>query len=196
MSVTSAAPELPVIAFASGQAWEAWLRDEHAHSPGIWLKIAKQASGIATVTYSEALDIALCFGWIDGQKGAADSDFWLQRFTPRTARSKWSKANCTRAESLIVSGRMQPAGQAEVDRAREDGRWDAAYDGSRTATVPEDLQSALNANPAAAAFFAELDRTNRYAVLYRVQDAKRPETRAKRIDNFVTMLAEGRKLHP
>jgi uncharacterized protein YdeI (YjbR/CyaY-like superfamily) len=189
------ADELPILPFASAQAWEAWLEREHARAPGVWLKIAKKDSGIATVTYAEALDVALCFGWIDGQKRAFDETWFLQRFTPRKRGSRWSRVNTEHVTRLIAAGRMRPAGLAQVEAARADRRWDDAYDGQRSATVPDDLQAALDANPAAAAFFATLRGANRYAVLYRVQDAKRPETRARRIDRFVAMLARGETLH-
>jgi uncharacterized protein YdeI (YjbR/CyaY-like superfamily) len=162
----------------------------------VWLKLAKAGTGIASVTYAEALEVALCHGWIDGQKGGFDDEFWLQRFTPRKPRSRWSRINRDKATALIERGEMEPAGLREVDAAKADGRWDAAYEGQRTATVPEDLQRALDANPAAAAFFSTLDGANRYAILYRVQDAKKPETRARRIDKYVAMLAAGEKLHP
>lgn len=187
--------ELPVLPFDSAAAWEAWLEREHARAPGVWLKLAKQDSGIATVTVAEAVELALCFGWIDGQVGKHDDDWFLQRYTPRRRQSRWSQINRERALALIAAGRMRPAGLAQVEAARADGRWEAAYAGARTASVPEDLQAALDANPAAAAFFATLRGANRYAILYRVQDAKRPETRARRIDRFVTMLARGETLH-
>lgn len=186
---------LPVVGFVSSAEWETWLAENHATSTGLWLKIRKQGAGGPTVTYDEALDVALCFGWIDGQKGSFDDEYWLQRFTPRRPGSKWSQRNCGKATELIARGRMQPAGLCEVEAARADGRWDSAYAGSSTATVPEDLQRALDANPAARDFFGALDRQNRYAILYRVQDAKKPETRARRIATFVAMLAEGKKLY-
>jgi uncharacterized protein YdeI (YjbR/CyaY-like superfamily) len=188
--------DLEIVAFASAEAFEAWLGENHAVSPGIWLKLRKKSPGVVALDYARALDVALCYGWIDGQKAAFDDQWWLQRFTPRTARSKWSKVNRDKAAALIEQGRMRPAGQAEVDRAMADGRWEAAYDGSKAATVPDDLAAALAADPAAAEFFATLDRQNRYAILYRVQDAKRPETRARRIETYVAMLARGEKLHP
>jgi uncharacterized protein YdeI (YjbR/CyaY-like superfamily) len=187
---------LPVIAFASREAWADWLAEHHAGSAGLWLKIARKASGIATVTYAQAVEAALCFGWIDGQKGALDERHWLQRFTPRRTRSRWSAINRETALALIERGEMRPAGLAEVERAQADGRWEAAYAGQATAAVPNDLREALAANDAARAAFATLDATNRYAILYRVQDARRPETRARRIATFVAMLAEGRTLHP
>jgi uncharacterized protein YdeI (YjbR/CyaY-like superfamily) len=188
--------ELPILPFASAAAFEAWLEREHATAGGVWLKIAKKGSGIASVTHAEALDVALCFGWIDGQKRPFDDAWWLQRFTPRKRASRWSQVNRGKVLALIDAGRMQPAGMREVERARADGRWDAAYPGRHGMTVPDDLQAALDADPAASAYFATLDRANRYAVLYRVQDAKRPATRAKRIERYVAMLAAGEKLHP
>jgi uncharacterized protein YdeI (YjbR/CyaY-like superfamily) len=193
--VTSKA-DLPILRFASREEWRAWLAAQHATSAGVWLKLAKAGTGIASVTYAEALEVALCHGWIDGQKGGFDDEFWLQRFTPRKPRSRWSRINRDKATALIERGEMEPAGLREVDAAKADGRWDAAYEGQRTATVPDDLQRALDANPAAAAFFSTLDGANRYAILYRVQDAKKPETRARRIDKYVAMLAAGEKLHP
>ena len=158
--------------------------------------MAKKDSGIASVTHAEALEVALCYGWIDGQRKSEDERRFLQRFTPRTARSTWSKINRDKALKLIEEGRMQPAGLAEVERARADGRWEAAYDAQSVATVPPDLRAALDANPKAAAFFAKLDSRNRYAVLFRTQGAKKPETRARRIGQFVEMLAKGEKLYP
>jgi uncharacterized protein YdeI (YjbR/CyaY-like superfamily) len=189
------ADDLPVLELADRDAWAAWLGAGHASSPGVWLKIAKKGSDARSVSYAEALDVALCHGWIDGQKRPLDDRFWLQRFTPRTPRSRWSKRNRALAERLIASGEMAPAGLREVERARADGRWEAAYDSHATATVPPDLQAALDADAGAAAFFAGLDSANRYAILYRIQEARRPETRARRIATFVAMLAEGRRIH-
>ena len=189
------ADELPILPFADAAAFEAWLDAEHARAPGLLLQIAKKDSGIATVTYAEAVEAALCFGWIDGQKRGFDERFFLQRFTPRRRDSRWSKVNREKATALIAAGRMRPAGLAQVEAAKANGRWDAAYDGAGTATVPADLQAALDANAAAAAFFATLKGANRYAILYRVQDAKRPETRARRIETYVAMLARGETLH-
>jgi uncharacterized protein YdeI (YjbR/CyaY-like superfamily) len=188
--------QLPVLAFESAEAWDAWLAEHHAASPGIWLKIAKKGAGIPSVDYSQALDVALCHGWIDGQKGGHDDRYWLQRFTPRTPASKWSRHNTQRVEALMRAGRMRPAGLREVERAKADGRWDAAYHSQSTATVPEDLAAALAQDERASAFFATLDSANRYAILYRIADAKRPETRARRIATYVAMLAEHKKLHP
>jgi uncharacterized protein YdeI (YjbR/CyaY-like superfamily) len=191
----SARQELPILGFASGAEWRAWLAEHHARAPGVWLKLAKLGSGVASPTYSEALDIALCFGWIDGQKNKLDERHWLQRFTPRQARSRWSQANVTRVAALLARGEMSAAGLREVTAAQADGRWEAAYEGQRSATVPEDLQRELDANPRAREFFAGLDSANRYAILYRLHDAKRPETRARRLAKFVAMLAAGEKIH-
>ncbi|MEA2228072.1 MAG: hypothetical protein QOF04_1702 [Solirubrobacteraceae bacterium] len=188
--------ELPVTRFASRDAWAAWLQESHATARGVWLKIAKKGSGHESVTYAEAVEVALCHGWIDGQKAGFDDEHWLQRFTPRTPRSRWSQINRTKATDLIARGEMAPAGLAEVERAKADGRWDAAYAGQRTMAVPGDLQEALDANDAAREFFSTLTGANRYAVLHRIQDARRPETRARRIATFVEMLAAGRTLHP
>jgi len=188
--------DLPVLGFADPAAWESWLAGQHAAAPGTWLKIAKKGSGWTSVSYQEALEVALCYGWIDGQKGALDDDYWLQRFTPRKPGSRWSKTNAGKAAELIEAGRMQPAGLREVELARADGRWDAAYAGQRTMAVPEDLERELAANDAARAFFATLSSVNRYAILYRIGDAKRPETRAKRIAKYVAMLAAHETIHP
>jgi uncharacterized protein YdeI (YjbR/CyaY-like superfamily) len=187
---------LPVVAFASRDAWATWLAEQHAVSDGLWLKIAKKDSGFDSVSYAEAIEVALCYGWIDGQGGSYDNDWWLQRFGPRRPRSKWSKINRAKATELIERGEMRPAGLREVERAKQDGRWDAAYDAQSTARVPEDLQRELDKHEPARAFFATLDSTNRYAILYRIQDAKRPETRARRINQFVAMLNEQKKLYP
>ena len=185
----------PRIAPESRAAWAAWLDEQHEQATGVWLQIAKKGSGLPSVTQVEAVETALAYGWIDGRAAPLDERYWLQRFTPRAARSKWSKINRTRAQRLIERGEMKPAGLREVERAKADGRWDAAYDSPRTATVPDDLQRALDANERAARFFAALDGRNRYAILYGIQDAKRPETRARRIEQYVAMLAEHRTLH-
>ena len=185
----------PVLPFASAAAWEGWLEKNHETSTGLWLKIAKKGSGIDSVTYAEALDAALCFGWIDGQKGAWDERFFLQRFTPRGRRSKWSQVNREHVARLIAAGRMRPAGLAEVERAKADGRWQAAYAPPSRMEVPDDLRRALDADPKAKAAFEALDRTNRYAMLYRLGDAKRPETRARRLAQYVEMLARGERIH-
>lgn len=186
----------PMLAFPDPAAWEKWLAAEHAGASGLWLKLAKKGGPHNTVSYAEALDIALCFGWIDAQKRPLDDDYWLQRFTPRKPKGKWSKINRGKAEALIAAGRMRPTGLREVEAAKADGRWDAAYDGQSTATVPDDLRQALDADADAAAFFATLDRGNRYAILYRVQEAKKPETRAARIAKFVAMLHDHQTVHP
>ncbi|ELP65457.1 YdeI/OmpD-associated family protein [Streptomyces turgidiscabies] len=188
--------DLETVVFESAEAFEAWLGENHTASPGIWLKLRKKGPGIVALTYAQALDVALCYGWIDGQKAAVDDGWWLQRFTPRRPRSRWSKVNCGKVAVLIEQGRMRPQGLAEIDRAKADGRWEAAYDSARTATVPDDLAAALQADPAAAASFETLDRQNRYAILYRIQDAKKAETRARRIQTYVEMLAKGEKLLP
>ncbi|MFP2958077.1 YdeI/OmpD-associated family protein [Myxococcus sp. 1LA] len=189
------AAELPVIAFASPAAWSAWLKANHTSPQGLWLKLAKKGSGIDSVTYAEALDIALEWGWIDGQKNAFDDTYWLQKFTPRGARSVWSKINCEKVEALIAAGRMKPSGMKVVEEARKDGRWDAAYESQSKTTVPEDLAQALAANPKAAEFFATLNAASRYAILWRVHTAKKAETRARRIEQFVEMLARRESLH-
>ena len=186
---------LPILAFASDEDFERWLAGEHESAAGLWLKIAKKAAGIPTVTYAEAVPTALCFGWIDGQKASYDEQYFLQRFTPRRPRSKWSKINRSHVERLVAAGRMRPAGMAQVELAKADGRWDAAYDSQSTATVPDDLAAALQARPAALAAFDQLNSVNRYAILFRVHDAKRPETRARRIATFVDMLERGETLH-
>jgi uncharacterized protein YdeI (YjbR/CyaY-like superfamily) len=186
--------EQPVLFFATPAALEAWMDGHGEESDGIWLKFAKKDSGIESVVYAEAVEIALSHGWIDGQAKRLDDRHYLQRFTPRRSRSKWSKINREKAERLIAEGRMGPAGLREVERAKEDGRWDEAYDSPSTATVPDDFQAALDAEPAAAEFFASLGSTKRYSFLYRITDAKRPETRAKRIAEYVELLARGETL--
>jgi uncharacterized protein YdeI (YjbR/CyaY-like superfamily) len=189
------ADDLEILSFADAGAFEEWLAAHHEESPGLWLKLRKKAPGVVALDYPQALDAALCFGWIDGQKRSFDDAHWLQRFTPRRPRSIWSRINREHVARLTAQGRMRPAGLREVERARADGRWEAAYAGQRTAEVPEDLAAALAADPAAAAFFATLDGANRYAILHRVHQAKRPETRARRIAAYVSMLAAGEKLH-
>jgi uncharacterized protein YdeI (YjbR/CyaY-like superfamily) len=188
--------DLPVLGFADQPAWESWLAEHHATAPGAWLKIVKKGSGAAGLSYPEALEVALCYGWIDGQKGGLDDEYWLQRFTPRKPGSRWSKINTEKAAELIEAGRMRPAGMREVERAREDGRWDGAYAGQRTIGVPDDLERALAADDAARAFFATLNSVNRYAILHRIGDAKRPETRARRIAKYVAMLAAHETIYP
>jgi uncharacterized protein YdeI (YjbR/CyaY-like superfamily) len=188
--------ELEVSAFSVAADWQHWLESEHGRSDGVWLKLAKKSAPQPTVSYADALDVALCFGWIDGQKRAFDDAYWLQRFTPRKPGSRWSKINTEKAEALIAADRMQPAGLREVEHAKADGRWDQAYAGQRTITVPTDLQLALKANPRAAEFFGTISSVNRYAILYRIGTVKRPETRARKIAQYVQMLAEHRTLHP
>ena len=188
--------EPPTLAFDGAAEFESWVAAHRGDPVGLWLRIAKKGSGIASVSYDEALKVALCYGWIDGQKGKGDDKTWKQRFCPRRPRSVWSKRNVGYVAELIEAGLMQPEGMTEVERAKADGRWAKAYDGSATAAVPDDLRSALDVVPAAAAAFDGLNSTNRYAILYRVQDAKRDETRARRIAQFVEMLAEGRTPYP
>jgi uncharacterized protein YdeI (YjbR/CyaY-like superfamily) len=183
-------------AFVTPADFEAWLEAEHERADELWLKIAKKGSGIESITHPEAVEIALCFGWIDGVRKAFDEDWFLQRFTPRRPRSRWSRINRDRVEALIADGRVRPAGMREYEAAKADGRLANAYEPSSRLTVPPDLQRALDANPAAAQFFETLDARNRTAVLYRIDDAKRVETREGRIAKYVEMLAEGRKLYP
>jgi uncharacterized protein YdeI (YjbR/CyaY-like superfamily) len=189
------ADELPVHLFADVGEMEAWLEESHETSEGIWLKIAKKGAAEPSVTYAEALELALCFGWIDSQKRGFDDQHFLQRFTPRRPRGRWSKINREKAEALIKSGKMRPGGLAEVEAAKADGRWEAAYAGQRTAKVPPDLQEELDANPLAAGFFASLDSANRYAIIYRLGEAKTPETRERRLKKFLAMLGRGEKIH-
>jgi uncharacterized protein YdeI (YjbR/CyaY-like superfamily) len=193
----NAAGTTSILSLPTAAAWRAWLRAHHARSPGIFLRLAKtSAEGPLSLTYGPALEAALAWGWIDGQKRALDAGAWLQRFTPRGPRSGWSKINRAKAEALIAAGKMEAPGLAEVERARRDGRWDRAYDGARAATVPPDLAQALARDAKARAFFEALDGANRYAILYRLQTAKRPETRARRLQIFVEMCARQETLHP
>jgi uncharacterized protein YdeI (YjbR/CyaY-like superfamily) len=187
---------LPVRPFASQGEWAAWLAEHHTSAQGLWLKLAKKGSGLPSLTYAEAVEAALCYGWIDSQKAGYDETWWLQRFTPRRPRSKWSQINRQKAEELIAQGRMQPAGLREVELARADGRWEAAYTWQASMAVPEDLQRALDENPAAQAFFETLDSANRYAILHRIVTVKKAETRQRNIQKFVAMLAAGEKLYP
>jgi uncharacterized protein YdeI (YjbR/CyaY-like superfamily) len=183
-------------AFGSAADFDAWLAAEHDRTPGVFLKIAKKSAGIPSITAAEAVEVALCHGWIDGRGNRVDDDWFTVRYTPRRARSVWSKKNVETVARLIADGRMRPAGLAAVQAAQADGRWDRAYAGPATITVPADLAAALAAEPAAEAFFAGLDRTNRYSVLWRVHTATTPQARAKRIATCVAMLAEGRTFHP
>ncbi|HEX8754314.1 MAG TPA: YdeI/OmpD-associated family protein [Solirubrobacterales bacterium] len=189
------ADELPILLFAAPGEVEDWLEANHDSSPGIWLKIVKKGSGERSVTYAEALELALAFGWIDSQKRALDETHFLQRFTPRRPRGRWSRVNREKVEALIAAGRMRPAGLAEVEAAQADGRWEAAYDGQARAAVPEDLRRELDSRPAAKRFFEELDGANRYSILYRLDDAKKPQTRERRLRKFVEMLERGEKVH-
>ena len=186
---------LPILPFASTADWEAWLQEHHVDAPGVWIKMAKKDAGVPSVRYPEVLEVALCFGWIDGRRETLDERFFLQRYTPRRPRSRWSRVNRETAERLIVAGRMRPAGLQQVERAQADGRWEAAYDSQSRITVPEDLRRELDARPAARAFFEGLSSQNRYAILFRLQEAKRPETRARRLARFVAMLEAGETLH-
>lgn len=188
--------ELPIQLFDQQKDWAAWLKKNHDKSAGVWLRLAKKNSGRGSVSYPEAVESALCYGWIDGQKKSDDDDFWLQKFTPRSAKSIWSRINRDKALLLIESGRMMPSGLKEVERARTDGRWDAAYDSASTSTVPADFQAALDASPCAREFFVSLNSSNRYAVLFRIQTAKKAETRARRIQEYTSMLERHEKFHP
>jgi uncharacterized protein YdeI (YjbR/CyaY-like superfamily) len=189
-------PGDPVEFFENGAAFERWLKRNHAKTSCIWVKSAKKKTGIPSITWDEGVDVALCYGWIDGQGKSLDETYTLQRYTPRGKRSTWSKLNRDRVARLIDEGRMQPAGLAEVERAKADGRWDAAYDPPSTATVPVDLAKALATSAKARKFFETLNSTNRYAILHRIQNAKKPETRARRIEQFVEMLKKGEKIYP
>ena len=195
MTISEMRAGIPILAFADAAAFETWLEQAPAGSPGLWLKLAKEGSGRASLTKAEAIDAALCHGWIDGQLNPYDDAWWLTRFTPRKPRSKWSRKNRERAEQLIAEGRMGPNGLAQVEAARADGRWDAAYASASRIEVPADLQAALDADPQAAAFFATLTGANRYAVLYRIGAVKKAETRARKIADYVAMLARGETLH-
>jgi uncharacterized protein YdeI (YjbR/CyaY-like superfamily) len=188
--------DLPVLTFDTQEAWRAWLESHHESSAGAWLRIAKKGAAEPTVSYEDALTAGLCFGWIDGQKRKLDETAWLQKFTPRGPRSLWSRRNREKAEVLMRSGAMRPAGLREVERARTDGRWEAAYDSPRTAEVPGDLQAALDSHPAARAFYETLDAANRYAILWRLQTAKKPEARERRLGEFIEMLERHERLHP
>ena len=188
MSRVATDDDAPILPFASRAEWAAWLDEHHANEDAVWVKFAKKGSDVATVSYDEAVEVALCYGWIDGLVRRFDERFYLQRFTPRRKRSKWSKLNREKALRLIERGEMRPAGLAEVERAQADGRWDAAYDSPSAMKVPDDLQAALDEAGAAEAF-AALPSQDRYAALYRLHDAKRPETRAKRIAEVVASLS-------
>jgi uncharacterized protein YdeI (YjbR/CyaY-like superfamily) len=188
-------PELPIVQCEDGAEWERWLADNHAGVPGVWCKIAKKSSGVTTVAYPDVLDIAICFGWIDGQRKPLDDTFFLQRFTPRGPRSKWSQVNVGKAQALIAAGRMRPAGHEQVRVAQADGRWDAAYEPQSRATVPDDLQRALDAEPAARDFFATLTGVRRYAFLYRLHNVKTAAARERRIASYIELLRQGKTLN-
>lgn len=187
--------DLPVLSFTSQQDWRNWLEENHNQPKGVWLKHAKKASGKTSVSYTEALDEALCYGWIDSLVQKYDDDYYLQKYTPRGPRSVWSKINVGKVEALINKGKMQPAGLAAIELAKQDGRWDAAYDSQSTSKVPEDFQAALDKNPKAKRFFETLTKANVYAFCWRIQTAKKPETRKARIERFIEMLNRGEKLH-
>ena len=190
------AKDLPVKRFASRAAWEAWLARYHEKSSGVWLEFARAASGLQALSRPDALEVALCYGWIDGQTASVDDRWWRQRFTPRRARSKWSQINRATVERLHAEGRLAPAGIREMEAAQKDGRWASAYPSPRAMTVPEDLAAALRKSPRARREFEALDGRNRYAILYRLHDAKKPETRRRRLEEFVRMLEAGERVHP
>lgn len=181
--------------FLTQAAWAAWLGKNHRQSSGLWLRLAKKGSELQSVTYGEALEVALCYGWIDGQKRGEGEKAWLQRFLPRSARSIWSKINVDKANALIAGGRMQPAGHEAIEAAKKNGTWKAAYDSPRSAKVPADLQAALDASSKARKFFEELDGANRYAILFRIQTVKKAETRARKVSEFVAMLEKRERIH-
>jgi uncharacterized protein YdeI (YjbR/CyaY-like superfamily) len=186
----------PVRLFKSKHDWATWLEKNHRKSTGLWLRLAKKDSGLRSVSYKEAIDVALCYGWIDGQKRPEGGQTWLQKFVPRSSKSIWSKINREKAIALVASGEMRAAGMESIEQAKNSGRWDSAYDSPSRATVPSDFQAALDANPRAAAFFKSLDRANRYAVLWRIQTVKKAETRCRKIDQFIGMLEREEKIHP
>ena len=188
--------DLLSLPFASKKKWADWLAKQHDKSAGVWLKLAKKGSEIPSVTYDEALEVALCYGWIDGQKKGFDDKFWLQKFTPRGPKSIWSKINTEKAEKLIKSGEMKLAGLSAIELAKQDGRWDAAYESQKNISVPDDFQAALDKNAKAKAFFTTLNSVNRYAILFRIHNVKRAETRTRRIQQFMEMLERGEKLYP
>jgi len=187
---------LPIISFATQQDWEAWLKEHHTATTGMWLKIAKKDTGIPSLSYAEALESALCYGWIDGQKAPCDEQYWLQKFTPRGPKSLWSQVNCDKATALLASGRMQPAGIQQVELAKADGRWEAAYASQSKITIPDDFQRELDKNQKAKEFFTTLNSVNRYAILFRIHTAKKPATRSARIKTFIEMLSDHQKLYP
>lgn len=187
---------LPVQLFKDKNRWITWLDKNHLSSPGLWLRLGKKVANVKSLSYAEALDVALCYGWIDGQKKTFDETTWLQKFTPRGPRSIWSTINREKAKELIKKGQMKPAGLKAIERAKENGRWEAAYDSQSKITLPDDLQAELDKNVKAKAFFATLNSVNRYAILFRLQTARKPETRKKRLRQFIDMLEKNKKLHP
>src|SRR5438270_1649147 len=187
---------LSIMLFETQQDWERWLTEHHTDTVGIWLKVAKKETGIPSINYSDALDSAICYGWIDGQKASFDDQYWLQKFTPRRPKSIWSKINCDRAIALVAQGRMQPAGLKQVELAKADGRWDKAYESQSKITIPADFQTELDQNPKAKDFFNTLNSINRYAILFRIHNAKKPETRTARINKFIEMLSNNQTIHP
>jgi uncharacterized protein YdeI (YjbR/CyaY-like superfamily) len=187
--------ELSILSFASALVWEQWLFENQTQVEGLWLKIAKKEAGIASVTYDEALDVALCYGWIDGQRRTYDSSYFLQKFTPRRPKSLWSKRNINKVAELTAANRMQPAGLAEVEAARQDGRWEAAYDSARNMVLPEDFLTALQQNSQAQATFNTLNQTNLYAITWRLQTARNPEIRRRRLETILATLEKGEKFH-
>ncbi len=190
------ADNFPIISFETQQDWERWLTEHHTIIDGIWLKIAKKDAGILSVNYAEALESALCYGWIDGQKASFDDTYWLQKFTPRRTKSIWSKVNCNKAMALIAEGKMQPAGIRQVELAKADGRWESAYESQSKIAIPDDFQKELDNNPKAKEFITTLNSVNRYAILFRIQTAKKPETRSARINKFIEMLSNNQKIYP
>jgi uncharacterized protein YdeI (YjbR/CyaY-like superfamily) len=188
--------DLPILAFEDQQDWEAWLEENHAVSKGMWLKIAKKETGIPSVSYAEALEGAICYGWIDGQKSSFDEQYWLQKFTPRRPKSRWSKVNCDKAMALLAAGRMKSEGIRQVELAKADGRWDAAYDSQSSIGVPDDFQRELDNHLGAKEFFNTLNSVNRYAILYRIHTAKKSDTRIARMKKFIEMLEKHEKIYP
>ena len=187
--------DLPILPFANKKKLADWLAKQYDKSAGVWLKISKKGTGIPSVTYEEALDVALCYGWIDSQKKGFDDQYFLQKFSPRGPKSIWSKINVEKAERLIASGEMKPAGLKAVESAKQDGRWDKAYAGQKTITIPDDFQAELDKSPKAKVFFAMLNSANRYAILFRIHHARKEETRVKWIKRFIEMLERGEKVH-
>lgn len=191
-----AQPEQPLLLFETTSGWETWLQKNHENSSGVQLQIAKKGSGYTSVTYAEALDVALCYGWIDGQKLPMDDKFFIQKFTPRRAKSVWSKVNTEKAEQLIKQGKMQSAGMKQIEVAKADGRWEAAYASQKNMEIPEDFQAELDNNSEAKAFFDTLNKTNRFAIYFRITTAKKHETRRARIEKFIEMLTKHEKIYP